>query len=147
MISEVIGKLFTSNNRINRSEFAWYQLLAALLFVGVVSTLSVMYHWMKLLIPDNPAIAIVPALIMFVGCMAYMYSNICLVVKRLHDMDLSGLHVSWIVVLNICMADLFDTYLIAVSLFYSVFAACYVALALIPGTQGTNRYDDEDTTD
>ena len=62
-------------------------------------------------------------------------------------MDLSGLLVSGIVVLNICISELLNSYSIAVVLFYTLLASCYIALALIPGTQGTNRYDDEDTTD
>ena len=147
MISEVVGKLFNSNNRCNRVEFVWYQILSALLFVGLVSTVSLIYHWMKLIVPDNPAMAIVPALVLFVGFIAYICSNVCIVIKRLHDMDLSGLLVSGIVVLNICISELLNSYSIAVVLFYTLLASCYIALALIPGTQGTNRYDDEDTTD
>ena len=147
MISELADNLFNYNNRCNRVEFVWYQALSVLVFVGLVSTVSVIYHWMKLIVPDNPAIAMVPALVLFIGFIAYIYSNVCIVIKRLHDMDLSGLHVWWIVLLNICISDLLDSYLIAVGLFYTLLALCYIALALIPGTKGSNRYDDEDTTD
>ena len=147
MIAELVSKLFDSSNRYNRVEFGWYQLLSALLFVGLVSTVSLTYHWMKLIVPDNPAMAMVPALVLFIGFIAYIYSNVCIVIKRLHDMDLSGLHVWWIVILNICIAVLLDSYLIAVVLLYALLASCYIALALIPGTTGTNRYDDENTTD
>ena len=155
MIAELFDKLFDHNNRYNRSEFVWYQLMSALLFIALVSTVSLTYHWVKLLLPNNPIIVIVPVLILLVGFIAYIYSNICIVIKRLHDMDLSGLLVSGIVVLDICISGLLNShsiavdhrYQIAVVLFYTLLAACYIALALIPGTQGTNRYDDEDTTD
>ena len=53
MIAELVSKLFDSSNRYNRVEFGWYQLLSALLFVGLVSTVSLTYHWMKLIVPDN----------------------------------------------------------------------------------------------
>ena len=147
MIAELFDKLFDYNNRYNRREFVWYQLMSALLFIALVSTVSVTYHWVKLLLPNNPIIVIVPVLILLVGFIAYIYSNICIVIKRLHDMDLSGLLVSGIVVLDICISGLLNSHSIAVVLFYTLLAACYMALALIPGTQGTNRYDDENTTD
>jgi uncharacterized membrane protein YhaH (DUF805 family) len=147
MIAELFDKLFDYNNRYNRSEFVWYQLLSALLFIALVSTVSLTYHWVKLLLPDNPTTVILPGLILFVGVIAYIYSNICIVIKRLHDMDLSGLLVLGIVVLDIFISGLLNSHWIAVVLFYTLLAACYMALALIPGTQGTNRYDDEDTTD
>jgi len=147
MISQLIDKLFDYNNRYNRSEFVWYQILSALLFVALLSTVSLTYHWAKLLLPYNPVTVIVPVLVVIVGFIAYIYSNICIVIKRLHDMDLSGLLVSGIVVLDICISGLLNSHWIALVLFYTLLASCYVALALIPGTQGTNRYDDEDTTD
>jgi len=147
MIAELFDKLFDYNNRYNRSEFVWYQLLSALLFIALLSTVALTYHWVKLLLPNNPIIVIVPVLVILVGFIAYIYSNICIVIKRLHDMDLSGLLVSGIVVLDICISRLLNSHWIALVLFYTLLAACYIALALIPGTQGTNRYDDEDTTD
>jgi len=147
MIAELADKLFDCDNRYNRVEFICYQILSALLFVALLSTVSLTYHWVKLLLPNNPTTVILPVLILFVGFIAYLYSSICITIKRLHDMDLSGLHVWWFVVINVCVSSISESYVVVLGTFYTLLSAGHIALALIPGTPRTNRYDDEDTTD
>lgn len=93
---------------------------------------------------QNAAAVIVVVLIMLVALCAYLYGTVNLTVKRLHDLDMSGLHSIWIYGLGF-VGSVFQhlqTPLGLVAYLLCTLASFGVGLALLfmPGVDVANEY-------
>lgn len=106
-------KVFSVQGRIGRLRYLAWSLAALLVMGGVAGTLG-----LGLLSGDNMVLA---AIVCVVGLLAYFYVNITISVQRLHDLGWSG----WLWFLNLVpvVGGLFP-----------------IAMAVIPGNPGANRY-------
>jgi len=106
-------KVFSVQGRIGRLRYLAWSLAALLIMGGAAGTLG-----LGLLAGDNMVLA---AIVCVVGLLAYFYVNITISVQRLHDLGWSG----WLWFLNLVpiVGGLFP-----------------IALAVIPGNPGANRY-------
>ncbi len=146
MYSKISDKLFSEKGRITRMQYVMYQCLAIIGFVAASSVAALFYHTLKMIWPSESIIVIVPMLMIVVAFFAAIYSNVCITIKRFHDMDISGWHYLWFVLLNAVSGHGLGADPRIMALIDIAIVSGFIVLALIPGTEGTNRYDDENTT-
>jgi uncharacterized membrane protein YhaH (DUF805 family) len=67
--------------------------------------------------------------------------NVSLIVRRFHDLDLSGYHAIWFAAVEVCWVAI--TYGSPEAMLFGLpLGVIYFWLALWPGTRGANRFGD-----
>jgi uncharacterized membrane protein YhaH (DUF805 family) len=126
---------FFWNGRMGRLAYFGYTILLSFI-LGMVGFLLLLPTRNS---PNGPTVAIVViGLLSLVGA----YCGVCLAVKRLHDLDLSGWHYAWMALLPGALNGLaFGLHEILLWVLGAVFSlAVGFILLLWPGTDGTNRF-------
>ena len=112
-ISQLIWLFFSFSGRVSRAAY----FLAGLLLAVVQAFL--LYRFT--LVPEDSAAGQMWAVAFWIAVLVSVWSNIALGVKRLHDIDRPGI--------------------IAASLFIPIISiVAFIALCLMPGNPGPNRY-------
>ena len=126
---------FIWSGRIGRLAYFGYSILLGVILcvVGLVLLLPTRNS------PNGETVTIV--VVILLGAIA-LYAGFCLAVKRLHDLDLSGWHYAWMIL----VPSLFNgigsaAHMLAFSIVGSVFSmGVGVYLLFWPGTDGTNNF-------
>ena len=84
---------------------------------------------------------VVAAGIGIAAVIAYGYISICITVRRLHDMDLSGWHYLWMVGASVAGSALQPAYSEIGMLCSIAVLIGYGVLCCVPGTAHANKYD------
>lgn len=128
--------LFGFQGRIARLPYFGYALLAVLIWGILGGAGGVILAEQR----DNGSV-IVGAILLIAALGGLIWTGIALAVKRLHDMNMSGLHVLWIWGVNILASALANA-APALAIICTV-ASFLIGLWLLfsPGTVGPNRYD------
>jgi uncharacterized membrane protein YhaH (DUF805 family) len=129
--------LFSFNGRLGRLAFFGYVVLMYVIF-GLIATVG-----FGIIGSGNNALG---GLMVGLGFIAFLWMDLAVVVKRLHDLNLPGVHLLWISapsVVATCVASSNG----------SLAAICWVAHFLIglwmtfaPGTLGPNRFGERPGT-
>jgi uncharacterized membrane protein YhaH (DUF805 family) len=126
---------FILTGRIGRLAYFGYSILLVVI-LGVVALLLLMPTRNS---PNGTTVAVVVLVVL--GLVA-LYAGICLAVKRLHDLDLSGWHYAWMAL----VPGLFNgigsaTHQLAFSIVGGTLSlGVAVYLLFWPGTDGMNRF-------
>lgn len=146
MYSKISDKLFSDTGRMSRIQYAGYLSIAIIGFVAASSVSGLLYHILKIIWPDESIILVPPMLMIVAAWFTAVYSSVCITIKRFHDMDRSGWNFLWFIILIAASGHGIAADPRIMSLIYIAIVSGFVVLALIPGSKGTNRYDDENTT-
>ncbi|RYD62173.1 MAG: DUF805 domain-containing protein [Verrucomicrobiaceae bacterium] len=128
--------LFGSQGRLGRMAFVGYSIVN--LAVMVALTLAAANLWQSGAGPH----ALLGVLIAIAALFGALWSGLALTIKRLHDMGFSGLHVIWILPLEVAskgMGPAMDSPTLA-TLLSVITAAIGLGLLLVPGEDRDNRY-------
>jgi uncharacterized membrane protein YhaH (DUF805 family) len=128
--------LFSSQGRMGRLAFLGYSVLNILVMIALAIASAALWQG-----GAGPH-AILGILIALAAIIAIMWSGIALTIKRLHDMNFTGLHVIWILGLEFAskgMGPATDSPALA-ALLSVITAAIGVGMLVVPGSPGENAY-------
>jgi uncharacterized membrane protein YhaH (DUF805 family) len=125
----------TYQGRLRRSQFLWRHFVLS--FVGGAAAMLLMLA-LSVVAPQNTAFTAAMAIIMI----PLMYADISLVVRRFHDVGLSGwwLTAIFAVTLLALALPLQGSSIWMFALLMPVNIGYVVLLLLVPGSKGANRY-------
>lgn len=132
----VFEVLFTAQGRIGRMAYLGYSLLNIAAMVALAIAAAGLWQG-----GAGPH-AMLGVAIAAVAILGAMWSGICLTVKRLHDLGLTGMHVIWILALEFAskgMGPAMDSPVLAATLSV-ITAGIGVGLLICPGNVSENRY-------
>jgi uncharacterized membrane protein YhaH (DUF805 family) len=131
----MIEAWFVWNGRMGRLAYLGYSFLLAIILV----VLALILMWPARNTTNASALILVVSLV--IGAVG-VWGSVCLAVKRLHDLDLSGWHYLWMGLLPGVLSGIGSgAHILALSLlggFLSLGVLLY--LLLWPGTEGGNRF-------
>lgn len=126
----------TYHGRLRRSQFLWRHFV--LCFVGTFGAMALMFP-LTLLVDLSMAMAVAMAVVM----PPLLYADLSLVVRRFHDVGLSGW---WVFAAMAPIAVLFALPLGVMPLEWQILViapvnlAYFAILLVVPGSKGENRY-------
>lgn len=130
------------DGRIGRLKYLGYHVLN---WVAVVVALLVCTSIFQAVAAVAPAVQVIGAVtavgIGIAAVIAYVYISVCVTVRRLHDMDLSGWHYLWLVGASAAGSALQTAYPEIGLLFSIAVLVGYGVLCCVPGTTHANKYD------
>jgi uncharacterized membrane protein YhaH (DUF805 family) len=131
----MLEAFFLLSGRLGRLAYFGYSLVFGVVLVVIALVLILPTRNS----PNGPMVLIVVGIIL--GLIA-LWGGIALSVKRLHDLDMSGWHYAWMVVLPGILNAIGNLgHMLAVSIVALVFSlAVWIYLQFWPGTDGMNRY-------
>ena len=126
--------LFSFQGRLARLPFFGYFLLGNLL-IGMV-----MVGGAVLAFSGQNALVFVGAVILLAAVVGYVWVNIAINIKRLHDLGMSGTHLIWIMGINFAAGALSQANASLSIIFYIASACIGLWMLFAPGQQGSNKY-------
>jgi uncharacterized membrane protein YhaH (DUF805 family) len=90
--------------------------------------------------PQTTGNMVVGFIVIFAAFIAYLWANMAMTVKRLHDLNYSGLCMIWINLLGLCSDNLVSVAPALGIILLFIYIGLVIALYVVPGTVGENRY-------
>ena len=145
MIDEWKGKLMDHEGRIGRLQYLGYHCVAYVLLLLALLAAFVIYSITAALNTALPGAEMVGIAVIIIGMIgafgAYIWSSVCISIKRLHDLDMPGWWYLGLWLLSVAGAVVQQDSP-GLGLLCSLVALVgYVLLMVLPGTKGNNRFD------
>ena len=130
------------DGRIGRLKYLGYHVLNWVAVVVALLVCTAIFQTVSAVAPAVQAVgAVIAVCIGIAAVIAYVYISVCVTVRRLHDMDLSGWHYLWLVGASAAGSALQPAYPEIGLLFSIAVLVGYGVLCCVPGTTHANKYD------
>ncbi len=136
----MIDRLFNFSGRMGRLVYFGWSVLAT----GILTILTFMGEYLYFFGHTHGSeILIILALILFLlSTVLALWAGASVAVKRLHDMNLPGYHIIWIMGLYLAWPILVMVSLPDVAIVDKILLLIpLLVLLFVPGTKGSNKYD------
>lgn len=139
------GKLLDHEGRIGRLQYLGYHMVSYVLLLLAMAAAWVIYSITAALntsLPGAEMFGIAVVIIGMIGAMAlYVWSSVCISIKRLHDLDMPGWWYLALWLVGVAGAVVQQDSPGLGALCSLVALVGYVLLMVLPGTKGNNRFD------
>ena len=145
MIDEWKGKLMDHEGRIGRLQYIGYHCVAYVLLLLALLAAFVIYSVTAALNTALPGAEMVGIAVIIIGMIGafgtYIWSSVCISIKRLHDLDMPGWWylALWLLGMAGAAIQVQNPGLSAVCSLTALVG--YILLMVLPGTKGPNRFD------
>ena len=139
------GKLMDHEGRIGRLQYIGYHCVAYVLLLLAMLAAFVTYSITTALnsaVPGAEMVGLTVVIIGMVGAFgAYIWSSVCISIKRLHDLDMPGWWYLGLWLLGVAGAVVQQDSPGLSAMCSLVALVGYILLMVLPGTKGANRFD------
>ena len=139
------GKLMDHEGRIGRLQYIGYHCVAYVLLLLAMLAAFVTYSITTALnnaVPGAEMVGLTVVIIGMVGAFgAYIWSSVCISIKRLHDLDMPGWWYLGLWLLGVAGAVVQQDSPGLSAMCSLVALMGYILLMVLPGTKGVNRFD------
>lgn len=145
MYQEWRNKLMGYEGRIARLQYIGYHMVAYVLLLLAMAAALVIYSMFAALntaLPGAEMVGIAIAIVGITGTLAvYIWSSVCISIKRLHDLDMPGWWYLGLWLLSVAGAVVQQDNPGLGALCSLAALVGYILLMVLPGTKGRNRFD------
>ena len=142
MLQHTSRQLWSFDGRMGRAAYVGYNILnTAMLVAGTLLALALgSTPWGSANPVSDGTNTAAVLLVLVAAAIAYLWAMLAVVVKRLHDLDLAGINVIWILLIGVAAALLSQEAPALSTVLNLCSLGLHLWLIFAPGTRGPNRF-------